>query len=261
MFNAKEYGKNMVNIKEDAVELKYKSYPYEDFYNSLLDAMKNRDSYDTVNLGTRCYMIGGSRTHLSVLPIPESQRINNLNNAINEDFAILRIEEDVKKSEKRTFGHHHLDHKNDYTLANTDFIDLLLESHEDYAVSDFFDILKYPENWKKDSSKIVLNEALRINRSKFSEGIRFLMSGKNDCNKYGKFPSNLHMKYTENNFHCCGKCGRKNTKAILFSEGDGIRNIIPSSTICLKCLPKFMSNYLEYKNQEKASSEIVSKII
>lgn len=231
-----------------------------------VDALKNamftgenlglKKDFDYELLGCKQFKCGDGNS-IGIIPIESPYRAQNLDSLDNSSMYMSLQVDRVANDE--------LDFSKIIKIRDRRFLELVDEVLYNYSSYDVFDgVIEYPQNWANHEGCLILNEAFEVGKgliedllgdividdSTQSKG--FVTSGK--CYKLKKHDiDELHGP--------CSLCGRIDGEGVSIWQESNRNETrrLPRSTVCLSCLPRFMSKYLGYTYDEVRDNIVLNK--
>lgn len=246
----------MIRVEEKKdkkiIILLQKEFNFNDFKNAIKRALNNDSKYYYQNRACKNYKIGDTNYALGITPIIEDKRIHNIDEVKDNSYEHVSLQiSNIKDTERF------------YSFSNNNFNKII--SALDFDVKKIFtgELISYPETWRTRNDYIIINEAFKINSKIMEEAIIQLLKNLDESRKvnykfeaYGK--KKYSIEYQRNSDLYCGICGGFNKDLIFIRREVDSVSILPRSSICFGCLPKFVHNYLDI-DEKTILNYIVSK--
>ena len=241
----------MVTIDRDSGIIRFGddyTFDYHNFYNAFHKAACNSNHYDYYWATVKHYSIK-DKFSVGILPLPDYKEPQESNTILsgNSYFTFRLLNTKPPQNHKDFY---------DEEFAS------VVSGSEKLKRENLLrgNCIERPKIWEKEDDKIFLNETFKMDYKRLRDGLEDVLKNSlcKECDEYEFEQSNIKIRYRDEkrSFNHCNFCGL-NKNLIYLTDSSLIANKLPCSTICLDCLPRFMSDYLDY-SADKASRLIVT---
>lgn len=245
-----------INLEDDSIKIKRNkfsvmSFDRSNFYKAFDKAVSNDSDYIEYDGTCKYYEINKKGDKLGIVLSQKPKRDKSVKHIYNsypnvvESLIIKEYTGDM------------------WEVKDRYFLELIRKS-EDYSLYDYLNdnVIQYPNTWERNNNYLTINEAIKVDVSKIEKAIIEVL-GSETIWEFRNNTDDLYMisfldknQLNEHDAYSCYSCCEEIKKGIVVVNENGW-SIVPGAIICLNCLPKFMSDYLDY-NQKEAAKRIMS---
>mgnify|MGYP006281423543 CR=1 FL=1 len=217
--------------------------------------------HDYERLGCRQYIFDRDKClSLGIIPVSECRRASNLDSIDDNDgWTYAAIQVDCYDKSNYIF-----EDTETFVFRNEKFMEIIRRGSDKFSKYDIFDgAIEYPETWATHNGCLILNEAFEINVHTIRDALeRFIKNDYEDVEFEHSSGEDYCIMPLHTSDYPCDVCGLDCEKKLHIKHKIKSYNKqrLPRSTICLSCLPSFMSKYLDY-DFGKVNRMIMSKTL